>query len=218
MAVIKHQKIIGLQQLVVELEKGESLFHADLVGLIGEHAVDAEVAADVAQKFDIFEFAQPVVIVDHDRLARTEIEIAAELYFDLFAVGSDRFAREHLAHLALAARIPDHGRAAADDGDGAVAELLHLHHPHHRHEMANVEAVGGGVDADIKSHRPFGEQLLQGFRLGDLLDESAPAQFLICFSVVHKLFSALVQFRCRSFSSRSMSRLTSRLAISALLS
>ncbi len=44
------QVIIGLEELVVEFDEGQALFEPDLVGLGGQHPVDAEVPADIPQK------------------------------------------------------------------------------------------------------------------------------------------------------------------------
>ena len=55
---------------VVEFEECQRLLalQAKFDRIEGQHAIDGEVRSDVAQKFNIAEFAQPFVIVDHDRI------------------------------------------------------------------------------------------------------------------------------------------------------
>jgi hypothetical protein len=41
---------------------------------MGEHAVDAKVPADIAEKLDVLKRQQPVGIVDHQCFARSDID------------------------------------------------------------------------------------------------------------------------------------------------
>ena len=84
---------------------------------------------------------------------------------------------EHLAHVALAARIADHAGAAAHQRDGAMARALHVRHGHNRDIMADVQAVGGGVEADVKRGRLL-ELLVQLVLKRDLGDESALLEYI----------------------------------------
>src|SRR5690606_40405012 len=61
-------EVVGLEQLVVELEEAERDLgvEAVAVGLDRDHAVDGEVPADVAEELDVLELEQPVGVVEHD--------------------------------------------------------------------------------------------------------------------------------------------------------
>ena len=52
-----------------------------------------------------------------------------------------------------ARRVADHARAAADERDRPAAEALELEQPEDRHEMADVERVGGRIEADVGGDR-----------------------------------------------------------------
>mmetsp|Transcript_17351 Transcript_17351/g.31420 ORF Transcript_17351/g.31420 Transcript_17351/m.31420 type:complete len:228 (-) Transcript_17351:741-1424(-) len=68
MTTIQFQKVVRLQYHVVEFEKakGRIALHALLDGFEAHHAVDGEVRSVVTEEFEVFESAQPVVVVDHD--------------------------------------------------------------------------------------------------------------------------------------------------------
>jgi hypothetical protein len=64
-----------------------------------QHAVDREIAADVAQELDVVELQQPVGIVDHDRVGRA-VAVAQDAAVDLLDaldVRGDLFDRQQLA-------------------------------------------------------------------------------------------------------------------------
>jgi len=61
---------------VVEFEERQRLLslQAQLHAVEGQHAVDREVFADVAQERDVGEGVEPVGVVDHDRVGRAAAE------------------------------------------------------------------------------------------------------------------------------------------------
>ena len=67
------EKIIGLQDHVVEFEKSQRLFtlEPELHRIKGHHAVDGEMHPIVAQEADVVEVIEPVGIVDHHRVTGT---------------------------------------------------------------------------------------------------------------------------------------------------
>ena len=87
----QHQIVVGLEQLVVELDERKPLFQPLLVGLGGEHTVDAEMDADVAQEPDIVQGQQPVRIVHWLGAAPVKVKVAVHLGVDAGTVGADPF-------------------------------------------------------------------------------------------------------------------------------
>ena len=66
-------------------------------------------------------------------------------------VGGQRFAREQVALFALAAGIADHAGRAADDDDRPMAGLLKPPQDHHRHQIADVQAIGRRIEAGSRA-------------------------------------------------------------------
>jgi hypothetical protein len=82
MAARQLHEIVGLQDHVVELDEGQLLLpvEAQADRVEGQHAVDREVPADVAQELDVVELRQPLGVVDHEgvRLTLAETEEPGE--------------------------------------------------------------------------------------------------------------------------------------------
>ena len=93
--LIQAQEIICLHDHVIELKEGEALLHSLLVASGAEHVVDREVHTDITDKLDVVEVAQPVCIVDHQRLVGSELDKAAHLLFEALAVVVDHFDCHH---------------------------------------------------------------------------------------------------------------------------
>ena len=85
MAARQLQEVVGLEDHVVEFEEAERLFAVQTLfhAFEAEHPVDREVAAVITEKGDVFEFVQPVRVVDHDGVGRAIAEIQ-ELFEDAF--------------------------------------------------------------------------------------------------------------------------------------
>ena len=75
--LVQLHEIVGLQNHVVEFEERQLLLAVEpkLDRVERQHAVDREVAADVAQEIDVIERVQPVGIVGHDGVARAVAEL-----------------------------------------------------------------------------------------------------------------------------------------------
>ena len=138
MAALQLQEVVGLQDLVVELDEGQALLQADLVRLGRQHAVHAEVPADVAQEIDVLERQQPVRVVDHDRPVAGGGQELPYLRLDVAAVLLDGLVREELPHLGLAAGVSDHGGTAPQHRDGPVTGHRQVSHRHQGHHAADV--------------------------------------------------------------------------------
>ena len=91
------EEVVGLEDHVVEFEEGQRLLAVEpqLDAVEGQHPVDREMRADVAQERDVVERVEPVGIVDHDRVGRAvaEGQEALEHAPDRGDVGVDRARR-----------------------------------------------------------------------------------------------------------------------------
>ncbi len=107
--------------------------------------------ADIADKLNVIEVAEPVGIVDHEGLVGPELDKAAHLLFEALAVVVDLVDSHHAAQVLAAGRISDHASAAAHQGDRFVARLLQPLHQKQGHKMTNVQRIRSGIKSDIKS-------------------------------------------------------------------
>src|SRR5436309_1148634 len=131
------QEIIGLQQRVIELDEVQALTRESFsVRLVLEELIDAKVPTNVSQESNIVQAQKPVGVIEHERSISTEIQEARELSVHAIGITLDLCRRQQLAHLGLAARIPDHGRPAADQGDRAVASALQVGQHHDADQIA----------------------------------------------------------------------------------
>ena len=180
-AVVLEQvvEVVGLHDHVVELQEAEALFHALLVALRAQHVVDREARADLAQQLDIVELHQPVRVVQHHRLAFAEFDEALHLLFEAVAVVLDGLDRHHRAHVRAARGVADHARAAADQCDRAVTRHLQALHQAQRHEMADVQAVRRGVEADVEGRLAVVDHFADFRLIGHLRDQPARFEFLV---------------------------------------
>ena len=90
------------------------------------HAVDREVASDIAQHLDVVELGQPLGVVDHGGgiAAAAEGEEPREGLLDPDLVLLDLLQGEDLPRLVTTGRVADAGRAAAHQCDRRAARLL----------------------------------------------------------------------------------------------
>jgi hypothetical protein len=195
------QEIIGLEQLIIELDEGQTLLHAHPVGLGGQHPVDAEMAPDVAQESHIIQGQEPIGVVDGDSPPPVEIQVAVKLGLDRDAEAADRLLRQQRAHLGPAAGIADHSRTAADDGQSAMPGPPQVGHGHDRDETPGMEAGRRAVIADIERDRTFAEHFPHGFFIGHLGDESAVFQFVENVSIHGRHSPWMIGIKGRAFGS-----------------
>ena len=134
--------------------------------------------ADVAQQGDVAERVEPRGIVDEARVAGAvaEGEEARERAPDAFLVGGDGVFAQQRPRPVAAARVADLGRAAAEQHDRPVAGGLEPAQHHDLHQAADVQAVGGAVEADIGAQAPLRGQRVQRRLVGALMDEAALRQ------------------------------------------
>ena len=149
------EEVVGLHEHVGELEEGKSVFgcHACFIAVGSQHFVDGEHGADVAHELDEVQVAQPVAVVDDNRLALGKIEEAAHLLFNLRNVVVDGFNGHHLAHIGLSGRVANHRGAAAHQRNRTVSRTLHVRHRHDWDVVTDVQGIGGRVEADVEGGR-----------------------------------------------------------------
>ena len=171
----ERHEVVGLQHLVAELGEGDPRAHPRLDGLTGEHGADREVLADVAQEADDVELRQPRVVVGEDGGVRPAVEIEEGTHLPLEPLRplGDLLFRVQRALAGLAARITDEAGAAAHEDDGPVAGQLHAAQGQQRQETADVQAVGGGIEAHVGRTAPGGQVRVELVGGGDIRDQLA---------------------------------------------
>ena len=167
-------EVVRLQDHVVELEETEGLFalQPEAHRIEGQHPVDREVPTDGAQELDVPEFAEPVLIVNHDRICRpvAEGEKPLEDAPDAGGVRGDRRIVQQPSGFVLARGIADAGRAAADQHDRPMAGPLKMPEEHDLQEAAYVEAGRRTVEADVGADRRLvGQQTVEVGEVGALV-------------------------------------------------
>ena len=143
-------EVITLHDHVVELQERQALFHTLLIALGSEHTVHGKAGAHFPQYLQVVQIQQPVGVVHHQGLALAKIDKAAHLLFEAGAVVVNGLFGHHLAHIAAAAGVADHGGTAADQSDGLVAGHLQPLHQAQRHKVTHMQTVCGRVKANIK--------------------------------------------------------------------
>ena len=191
-------EVVGLHGHVVELQEAQALFHALLEALGPQHVVHGEAGADVPDKVDVVQVQQPVRIVDHLGLTLTELDEPLHLLLEAGAVVVDGLLGHHGAHIGPAGGVADHGRAAADQGNGLVARHLQPLHQAQGHEVANVQGVCRGVKANVEGGLAVVYHLPDLFLIGHLGDEPPGNQLVINFHRIIFLSCFVSSLRQRS--------------------
>ena len=172
-------EVVALHDHIVEFQEGKALLHALFVAFRTQHVIHGEMRADVPDEIDVIKVQQPVRVVQHAGFALAEFDEAFHLLLKAGGVVVDGLAGQHLAHVSAAGRVTDHGRAAADQGDGLIPGLLQALHQGKRHEMPCGQAVRRAVKSDVEGRLSFVDQFLDLFFVGHLRDQSACDQFVI---------------------------------------
>ena len=167
-------EIVSLQDHVVEFDKAQRLFPLEpqLDRIERQHAVDREMRPHGAQQIDVAQLAEPLVIIDHDRVGRAIAEGQEPLEdgADRGDVGRDALGREHLAAFVLARGIADLGGPSAHHHDRLVPGLLQAAQHHDLHQAADVERWRRRVEADIARDDLGRGQLVEPGGIGELVD------------------------------------------------
>ena len=160
-------KIVGLQDRIVEFQKAERLVALEPKpdAVLGQHPVDREMPPDIAQQGDVTQLVEPVGIVDHHGVAGAiaEMQELCEDRADARHVAGDLGIIEQLACFVLAGRIADPRRSPAHQDDRLVAILLEEAQQHDRHQAADMQAVRRAIIADIGDEPSGGQPLAERF-------------------------------------------------------
>ncbi len=171
------EEVVGLQHHVVEFEEAQRLLALEpqLHAVEAQHAVDREMPAVLAQERDVLEPVEPQRVVGHDRVGRAvaERQEPVEDAADAGHVGGDLGVAQKLARLVLARGIADLGGAAAHQHDRLVAGALPQPQQHDLQKTADMQAVGGTIEADIGRERPRREPRVERVAVGALMHEAA---------------------------------------------
>ena len=187
--------VVGLQQHVVELDEREFLFPIEtkLGAVHRQHAIDGEMAADVAQKFDVVERCQPFGVIDHQCISAAvpECQELRKHLFHAVLVVLDLLDRAQLPRFIFARWIANPGRAAAHQCNRLAAALLKPVQHHDRQQRTDVQRRRGAIVADVGHHAVVRRQLVESFKIRALVHVAA---------LGHNLHE--VGFQCRHCYSR----------------
>ena len=176
-APVQLDEVGCLHQHVVELEESQRLLGLQPAAdeLQGDHLVDGEVHAVLAQEVDVAQPVQPLGVVAHHRVGgvATEAQERLEGPADAGDVGGDHRVGEHGTLGGLVGRVADLGGAAAHQHDRPVAGLLQPAQGHDLHQAADVQRGRGGVEADVGGDRAFQRGGVQAGDVARLVDVAA---------------------------------------------
>jgi hypothetical protein len=135
---VQVQEVVGLQQHVAELGEADAVLplQAGADRFLGDHIINREVLAGIPQEIHQVERKQPVGVIDQPgRVAfDLKVEQVGQLWLDRFDVGFDLLAGEQLPLVNLAARVADHARTAARQGNGVVPTALQARYGNQGHQ------------------------------------------------------------------------------------
>ena len=177
MAPSQFEKVVGLQDHVVEFKKGQRLLAVEpqLDGLECQHPIDREVAADIAQERYVLQRVEPIGIVDEQCVGRAvaEFEETVKSTADTGDIGADLGIVEQLSGFVLARRVTDPRGAATHQHDRPVAGALQPAQHHDLHQRADMQAVRRRIEADIGGHRRVGGEGVEGVEIRALVQVTA---------------------------------------------
>ncbi len=141
--------------------------------------------ADVAQEIEEAHGRRPGRVVQQAGGigGRVEIKQTAKLLLHLGDVGVQDFLGEQLTLLRLAARVANGAGGPAGKRDGVMAQQLKPAQRQQRHQVADVQAVGGRVKAAVECDGPRADTFGQLLWVGAIGQQAAPLEF---FQNVHE--------------------------------
>ena len=113
----------------------------------------------------------------------------------------DVFLGQHLAHVRAPGGIADHGRAAADERDRAVACHLKPLHQAQRHEVTDMQRVCRAVKANVERRLAVVDHVADVLFIRHLRNQTARLQFFVNThrvspSIVRKLVNIIRRLPC----------------------
>lgn len=177
MTLVELEEIIALQELIVEFNERKASFQPHLVRFEGEHPVDGEMPAYIAEEVDVVEIGQPVLIVVRVQGLPVEGHEIVKLREKAAGVGVDLLIADDLSHGRLAGRIAYPRRSAAHQDDGVVSGFVEMPDREIGHHMPDMQRRSCGIAAFIQSDRSFVHEFGQSFHVRALLDEPSFFQY-----------------------------------------
>ncbi len=133
--------------------------------------------ADIAEELQRAHAGEPFVVVGHQGgIVAFEAKEGLHLTADLVHPAGHHLRGVELALAGLEAGVAYHAGGAAHQGDGAVPGHLEALEQQQRHQVAQVQAIGGGVETAVQGDRFPGQQRVERVRVGDLRDQAALLQ------------------------------------------
>lgn len=169
-------EVVGLQQHVAELGVRQPGFALEprAHAVLRDHHVDREVLADLAQEVEVVERHGPVGVVHQFcRIRAVEVQQLRELGLDRRDVVFELFPGQQVALGRLAGGIADHPGGAAGQRQRLVAGELEAAQHQLAHQMPDVQAVRGRIEAAVERDRPLGEPLAQAVEIRAVGDQVA---------------------------------------------
>ena len=135
--------------------------------------------AYIPHEVEIIQGTKPLGVVGNDGLALGKVYKAAHLPLEAHGVVVYFLKGHHAAHIALAGGVAYYGGAAAQQYYGQMPRTLHMSHGHKGNVMADMQAVCGGIKANIKGDFFLAQQLVQLLGMGTLLKETSFGQHIV---------------------------------------
>ena len=176
------EEIVALEQLVGEFGERHAVaalaVEASLDGVLCHHVVDGNAFTDFACEVKEGVVLHPVVVVHQFCRIRGiafEVEETAELFLDACHIVAQGLLVEEVAFLAFPRGVANHSGCTSYQCQGFVSCTLQVAEHHHATEVADMERIGGRVNAHIGRYHAFVKEF---FCSGHhLVEHTAPFQF-----------------------------------------
>ena len=153
-AFVQFGEVVALQQGVGELGEGNAHIVAPdalFDGFLVQHSVDGEMLADVAQEVEAVHFAEPVGVVRHNGgVFAFKAQKRFQLVADAFYPAGNGFGGIQAALHRFEAGVANHTGRAAHQSNRRMPRLLETSQSQYRQQVADMQAVGGRVEAAIE--------------------------------------------------------------------
>ena len=169
-AAVKFEEIVGLEKLVVELDKGKTGFEPFLVGFKGKHPVYRKMLPYVPEELYVIEWRKPFGVIHHGSLVG--IYKPGYLFRHLFSIFLDILDGKHLPHFGFTRWIADPRGSAPYEGYGFMSGFLKMGHREEGNEVPRVERWTGWIKPTVKPDPTFVEETVQEINIGTLLEKS----------------------------------------------
>ena len=146
--------------------------------LLGQHGVDGEVLAHVAEELEHADRGRPAAVVDQQGGGGAGLEVEQPPQLGLMAstLSARTSSSSRLRSSERPLGSPIMPVAPPARAIGRWPASWNRRSTSSGHQVAHVQAVGGGVEAGIEGDRPGLEPLAQGARVGGVVDQPAGGQ------------------------------------------